>query len=252
MKTITVVAVSGWRVEQHALALRLTLRNLPKPANGLLISPYRPDNWHGKWIDSGPLGFYDANQFVVQQLWKHIETDYALIVQWDGFAINREAWTDGFLEYDYIGAPWPWWLSLLPWCCPSLKHRVGNGGFSLRSKKWLEACAAIPFNGSEAEDVFYCKRHVKELLDQGLKVAPQTVARAFSWEHQTRGASIARCFGIHGLTALRKLGLHKVTVRERAWLFLRSLAGSVALLVNWRFWIALAASKRISEQYERE
>ena len=62
---------------------------------------------------------------------KYIDTDFCLIIQGDGFVIHPENWTDEFLKYDYIGAPWR-----------NLAHysfiRVGNGGFSLRSKKLLK------------------------------------------------------------------------------------------------------------------
>ena len=30
-----------------------------------------------------------------------------LIVQDDGFIINKNLWDEEFLSYDYIGAPWP-------------------------------------------------------------------------------------------------------------------------------------------------
>lgn len=43
---------------------------------------------------------------MIKELNKYIETDYVLIVQYDGFILNPKAWMDEFLEYDYIGAPW--------------------------------------------------------------------------------------------------------------------------------------------------
>jgi hypothetical protein len=56
-----------------------------------------------------------------------LRTDYILIIDWDGFIVNADAWSDEFLEYDYIGAPFPF------------GGFCGNGGFSLRSKKFLQA-----------------------------------------------------------------------------------------------------------------
>lgn len=50
-----------------------------------------------------------------------------LTINWDGFIINPQSWTNEFLKYDYIGAPWPWF-----------NHKVGNGGFCLKSRKFLE------------------------------------------------------------------------------------------------------------------
>jgi Protein of unknown function (DUF5672) len=52
--------------------------------------------------------------------------DFDIIVQYDGYAVNPEAWTDNFFKYDYIGATWD-------------DGVVGNGGFSWRSKKLYQA-----------------------------------------------------------------------------------------------------------------
>jgi len=68
------------------------------------------------------------SDFMIKELYKYIETDFALIIQHDGFVLNASAWSDSFLQYDYIGGPW-YHLGDL---------RVGNGGFSLRSKKLVD------------------------------------------------------------------------------------------------------------------
>jgi hypothetical protein len=52
--------------------------------------------------------------------------DFNLIIHADGFAVNSEAWTSEFLNYDYIGARWGDGI-------------VGNGGFCLRSRKLYDA-----------------------------------------------------------------------------------------------------------------
>ena len=56
-----------------------------------------------------------------------------LIIQHDGFILNHKAWDNEFLNYDYIGAPVYWMGNKL--------IEVGNGGFSLRSKKLLKIIA---------------------------------------------------------------------------------------------------------------
>ena len=38
---------------------------------------------------------------------EYIESDFALVVQDDGHIVNPNNWSDEFLAYDYIGAPWP-------------------------------------------------------------------------------------------------------------------------------------------------
>src|SRR5690349_6482270 len=76
------------------------------------------------------LGYEDYNRFVVTELHNHFNTEHCLLIQWDGYVINPEAWSDEFLQYDYIGAPWD-------------TNIVGNGGFSLRSKRFCELTATI-------------------------------------------------------------------------------------------------------------
>src|SRR5512135_2007397 len=70
------------------------------------------------------------SQFVLKDLVRHIDTPYVLLVQWDGYVIDPSAWREDFLACDYLGAKWSW---------HGAKESVGNGGFSLRSRKLLLA-----------------------------------------------------------------------------------------------------------------
>ena len=45
------------------------------------------------------------NEYVLYHLYKHIETEFVLLVQDHAFIINPDAWRDDFFDYDYIGAP---------------------------------------------------------------------------------------------------------------------------------------------------
>lgn len=128
------------------------------------------------------------NKFIVHELHKYVNTDYALIIQADGYPVNKAAWTDEFLKYDYIGAPW----YLQPW---ELDKTVGNGGFSLRSMKFLEASARLDYSGfEEPEDVFLCRSSDKILKQQGIKFAPHDLAYKFSVEDMPYKGQ----FGFHG------------------------------------------------------
>ena len=44
------------------------------------------------------------SRFVMKELHAYVETDFVLLVQWDGFVVSAQAWSDDFLGYDYIGA----------------------------------------------------------------------------------------------------------------------------------------------------
>lgn len=152
------------------------------------------------------LNYEEYNKFIVYELYKHIDTDYVLIVQDDGYVINPNMWRNEFFDYDYIGAPWS-----IP--DPSDKIscrdpfgniiRVGNGGFSFRSKKLLSIADQIglewkPFYGYYNEDGFYSvhNRHIYE--SHGCKYADVDVAKYFSHESQTPEIDGIIPFGFHG------------------------------------------------------
>jgi hypothetical protein len=126
----------------------------------------------------------DYSYFCLKNLWAFIETDFVLIVQYDGMAVKREFWTDEFLNYDYIGAPWP---QSFDWISPH--ELVGNGGFSLRSRKLLDALRdpdVIIARGNmrtENEDAVICQSSHQLLTGKyGITYAPLSVAEQFSQE----------------------------------------------------------------------
>jgi hypothetical protein len=135
----------------------------------------------------------DYNYFVLFDLIDHVSLDYVMIVQWDGFVINPERWVPQFLDYDFIGAPWR--------VSRSGRCLVGNGGFSIRSKKLMLTVQRLcprP-SGPLLEDEFICKRHRTTLESGGLKFATPTVGKHFSFE----SVGDPRCtFGFHGLQSL--------------------------------------------------
>lgn len=126
------------------------------------------------------------SKFMLHDLADHIDTTHALCVQWDGYVINGWAWTNTFMNYDYIGAIWPQF---------SDAHRVGNGGFSLRSRRLLKACQQLHFDEWHAEDVVIGRVHRGLLENRGISFAPESVAAKFSYE---RTEPTGREFGFHG------------------------------------------------------
>jgi len=139
------------------------------------------------WRRIDPITSREAfSRFMLQDLVGHIRTAHALCVQWDGFVLDGEAWDPAFLDYDYIGAVWPHL---------SAPYNVGNGGFSLRSRRLMEACRQLPFDGSEGEDVFIGRTCRARLEEDGLRFAPEAVALRFAYE---RTRPTGREFGFHG------------------------------------------------------
>ena len=128
----------------------------------------------------------DYSRFMLRSLTDHVETSHALCVQWDGFVLSGQAWRPEFLEYDYIGAVWPHFAD---------NNNVGNGGFSLRSRRLLEACRDLPADSADAEDVVIGRRFRPQLEERGIRFAPASLARKFAYE---RTAPTGHEFGFHG------------------------------------------------------
>lgn len=130
----------------------------------------------------------DYSDFMLRALVDHIHTDHCLVVQWDGFVIDARQWDPAFLRYDYIGAPWPQFHD---------GHDVGNGGFSLRSRRLLEACRASRFEGGHPEDVAICRTN-RSMLERvyRLAFADRGTAARFSFE---RAVPADPTFGFHGI-----------------------------------------------------
>lgn len=155
--------------------------------------------------------YNDYNYYVIYKLYEHIKTSHCLLVQSDGFVLFPEKWNDAWLEYDYIGAPWPYREN--SYIDPFGNHqRVGNGGFSLRSKKLLDVPNQVEVvwetnnsnfywmppgvvNYHEDGNICVHNRHVFE--GQGCKFAPLEVAVHFSHESSLQENQGIIPFGFH-------------------------------------------------------
>lgn len=140
----------------------------------------------------------EYSRFMVKDLANYFNTEFVLVIQWDGFIWNPELWEDEFLKYDYIGAPWP--TDLLYPGIPK-KFTVGNGGFSIRSKRlqnFMRDDDNIILH--KAEDVAICQYNRPYLEKCGFTYAPEDVARRFSLEN---GPMVPR-FGVHARIKLVK------------------------------------------------
>lgn len=129
------------------------------------------------------------NYKMTYELGEHIRTNYALIVHADGFVIHPENWRDEFLEYDYIGSPWP--LPANDYAYRDSRGeicRVGNS-VSIRSKRLMDYPKThdLPwekgFDDFYNEDIFLCCMHKNEMEDDGLRWAPIEKAVLFGREH---------------------------------------------------------------------
>lgn len=127
------------------------------------------------------------SRFIIKELNNHFDTDYVLVTQHDGWVLDENAWTSEFFQYDYIGAAW----------LNNEGPNVGNGGFSLRSKRLQKILAEDDFIKSyHPEDNCICKIYRPYLEENyGITFAPNEIADRFSFELRE---PIQSTFGFHG------------------------------------------------------
>ena len=129
--------------------MRISLHNIEFGAAKLLCSSAPRKKYPDiEYVSIPPLNSVDDyNEIIFQDLHKYFETSHCLIVQSDSFVVNSDLWKDEFLKYDYIGAPWPDELVVNQNLVLNVKKNpVGNGGFSLRSRKLVQATAKIDYD----------------------------------------------------------------------------------------------------------
>ena len=129
----------------------------------------------------------EYSHFVMRQLPGYVRSSHVLVTQWDGFVTHPEAWTDEFLVHDYVGSVWP---------DEPDECNVGNGGFSLRSRRFLAAGQDLRITQEHPEDVVLCRTQ-RAFLEQthGVSFAPAKLARRFAYENEV---PMGVTFGFHG------------------------------------------------------
>lgn len=127
----------------------------------------------------------EYSEFLLTAIDQYLTGTHVLIIQWDSFVTNPHLWRNDFLEYDYIGPVWP----------HHPETPVGNGGFSLRSLKLLNAIKQAQFIKSHPEDYCICAEN-KLFLEQDCQIrfAPVEVAEQFAVERSNWHSA----FGFHG------------------------------------------------------
>lgn len=157
--------------------------------------------------------------YIILSLKKYIKSEFVLIVQHDGHILNPHKWNNNFLNFDYIGAPWPnnkkWnkrWneyedgktiINNLN------RNRIGNGGFSLRSQKFLEY--STKFENSKLpvpEDIFLNVLNYEIALENHIKYPDIKEAMQFSYETPLRGKKLELNKKYHYLNKRKHFGWH--------------------------------------------
>lgn len=205
---VTLCAVTSVNVPATVRALEFSLEQVRFGACKLLtdvaIEPTHPEMEVVAIDRIGSSAAY--SDFMLEHLPQHVETPYCLVAQWDGHLLDAGRWRDAFLDYDYIGASWPQFDD---------GHDVGNGGFSLRSRRLMEACRDAAFIPVHPEDIAIGRKNRNWLEEQGMRFAPRGLADVFAAE---RSSNPREAFGYHGVWNMpRAIGM------ERFWQIYRGL-----------------------------
>jgi len=119
-------------------------------------------------VYSGRFNSFTNKLFTNISFWKQIRGEKILFFQIDSIMCSNSPHkiTD-YLQYDYVGAPWI-----------DQVFRVGNGGFSLRSRsKMVLILRNATYTGGQNEDIWFVQR----LSGFGI-VAPVNVSKTFAVE----------------------------------------------------------------------
>lgn len=227
---VTLVAMTSVNVKATIQAMEYSMRGIDF-GDAVLITHKKPFGLPKsiRYSHTSKLtNIDDFNYKMVYELGDHIKTDYALIVHADGFVVHPEMWRDEFLDYDYIGAPWP-----LPKEGDTTTYRdihgnicrVGNSA-GIRSKRLMDfpKIANVPWEGEYAygkmwfyEDGFICCK-IRHLLEaEGMQIAPLEVAKYYSHEQMIPEVQGITPFAFHKWegTNAQYPNFIKPTIKER-------------------------------------
>lgn len=187
---VTLIAMATQNVYETLNALNYSCKGVNFGSVKLLshFTPYGLENSSILFYRIDKLKSIDEWSYkVVYELHNYVDTKYALLIHADGFVVNPDSWRMEFLNFDYIGAPWP-----LPKDSFSYRDvkgqvvRVGNS-VSLRSLRLMRLPSEIDMpwehdNGFYNEDGFICVKNKHIFEAYGMKFATLEDAKYFSHE----------------------------------------------------------------------
>lgn len=128
-----------------------------------------------------------AGQFYYSRAMETVETDFALMLEWDAGIFDPTKWRADFFDYDYIGAPW---------VRPAGDHfDVGNGGFTLMSRKLGQFAVTNSRRFPVYTDWDFCRFQRPAYEAAGFIWPNAKLASYFAWELGPRNPEH---FGYHG------------------------------------------------------
>lgn len=186
---VTLIALTNKDFNSHKLAIE-------RSSEGI--------EWGAKKIiwDEKITSIDEWNRKMIYELHNYVQTTHAMVIHADGYVIRPDLWRDKWLEYDFIGAPWPLPRDNFSYRDPDNNLiRVGNS-VSLRSKRLLELPSHLnlpwrAYYGNTNEDGFLCCHNRRILEENGCRFAELEEAIHFSKEHEIQENKGIPSFAFH-------------------------------------------------------
>jgi len=202
LKNITLLCLNCVNTTQAMKALLYSAKDIDF-ADIVLVSNKKPQTLPNsiRFVQTNIRTHQESSTFSYYELPDIVKTDYVLSIHDDGFVINPHLWSDDFLKYDYIGAPWK---NL------GQRNRVGNGGFVLKSSKFLHLTRFVRYRGTH-DDTEQTNDYYDYYTANGCKYAPLEVAMKFSLESKIPECeyNLDNCFGFHGRGIPETVSVHE-------------------------------------------
>lgn len=186
---VTLIALTNKNIPQHEEAIRRSSEDINWGATKLIVD-----------YDCTNIDIW--NYKILFELHNYVQTEFAMLVHSDGFVCNANAWRPEFLDYSYIGAPWPLPKDDYSYLTPAGELvRVGNS-VSIRSKRIMELPSELglefkDFHGNRNEDGKLCCEWRDILKQHGCTYAPIEVAKYFSKEWEIPENKGVETFAFH-------------------------------------------------------
>ena len=185
LPSVTLTLYEGRAYELASLAIKDMMSRI-EFAEVIVYSDRKPSVDGVRWIETPPAPREHSTEMVTEWSGRAVNTPHFIQAQWDSGILQPEMWSDEFLEYDFVGAPWGMVGDNL----------VGCGGFALYSRRLIghlfENRDRFP---SHASDTFLCRVYRQALEKDGFRWPSVEVANRFAYER----CGNKKAFGYHGI-----------------------------------------------------
>jgi hypothetical protein len=182
---VTLVMIDATCPELSRLSLADSLAQV-ECGDVIVCSPERLAGEDVRWVQTPKwndrLG---CSKFIWYELPELVRTNFLLFTSWDAWIVDATQWSDEFLEYDYVGAPW--------WYDDGLN--VGHG--LLRSRRLMQFLATNreTFPLQHPEDDVLSRRYRPALEREGFRWPSENSRRdSCSNAHDRRLIHAISCF----------------------------------------------------------